>query len=116
MITIYGPSCPRRIDRRKELGEYEPYDEKGFSSSALSLKAAITDYENEFQIRIEKYDGTSPGIEIGDPPKYFYYNTGSNKYLVDIHINRDGQEICPKQNLNFALLDGDIITIGQLVC
>jgi len=27
MIAMYGPYRPRRVDRRAERGNYEPYDE-----------------------------------------------------------------------------------------
>jgi hypothetical protein len=51
--------------------------------------------------------------------KYFLYFSGraaGNPMLVDIHILRDGQEICPKQDLSFALLDSDKVVAGPLAC
>ncbi len=61
------------------------------------------------------------GIRIipADPPKYFkYFSKGeAEKFvLVDIHVERDGIEICPKQDLGFPLLAADIVEAGVLVC
>ena len=36
--------------------------------------------------------------------------------LVDIHVERDAQDICIKQNLGFSLLESDIVSIGALAC
>jgi len=38
-----------------------------------------------------------------------------NTQTVDIHIIRDSVEICPKQDLNYNLLDGDIIIFRWLM-
>jgi len=53
------------------------------------------------------------------PPKYFRYFTGpdaTEHELVDIHVERDGQILCPKQDLDFPLLPGDKVIPGPLVC
>lgn len=36
--------------------------------------------------------------------------------LVDIHIVRGDAELCPKQNLDFALEDADMVELGPLLC
>jgi len=55
-----------------------------------------------------------------DPPKYFRcYPRGEDPGLydlVDVHVERNGDEICPKQDLAFPLLPGDVVTIGLLSC
>ncbi len=61
------------------------------------------------------------GVRIiaADPPKYFrYFSKGdAEKYvLVDVHIQRDGLEICPKQDLGFQLRETDVVEAGLLVC
>jgi hypothetical protein len=61
------------------------------------------------------------GIQVkrNDPPKYFRYHSPRDPdgyFLVDIHIERDGQEICVGQDLSFALLETDIVTAGMLAC
>lgn len=61
------------------------------------------------------------GVRIvpADPPKYFKYfqQADCGDYvLVDIHIERDGVEICPKQDLSFPLHASDIVEAGVLIC
>lgn len=63
------------------------------------------------------------GVKIvpHDPPKFFrVYGmpdaTAEDYKLVDIHIQRDRQEICIKQDLSFALLESDEVLIGMLAC
>ena len=53
-----------------------------------------------------------------DPPKYFrYFSAGSADFvLVDVHIRRGDVELCPKQDLAFALLPGDLVEAGVLLC
>lgn len=35
---------------------------------------------------------------------------------TDIHIERDGATLCPKQDLSFALLSGDVVVFDALIC
>lgn len=35
---------------------------------------------------------------------------------TDIHVKRGGEVICPKQNLEFPLRDGDVVVFDMLVC
>lgn len=54
-----------------------------------------------------------------DGPKYFRYyaNRDAAEWeAVDIHVLRKGEEICPKQELGFALLPGDKVVPGLLAC
>jgi len=59
-------------------------------------------------------------IVAHDPPKWFrvYDNPDlTEEYkLVDIHVLRNGQQICPKQDLSFPLLERDVVNIGVLAC
>jgi hypothetical protein len=53
------------------------------------------------------------------PPKYFRYfaSRQATEYeLVDIHVEREGQSICAKQDLSFALLPSDKVVPGLLAC
>lgn len=85
---------------------------------ATTLGDAICDYENRFSVTIEPYDGASPQVPlVGGEKKYFYFTSERfQKILVDIHVKRGGLTICPKQDLKFALLSDDEISIGALVC
>ena len=48
---------------------------------------------------------------------FIYYGEKTPKGVtVDIHINRNGESICPKQNLNFVLEKNDQIHFGIPAC
>jgi hypothetical protein len=82
----------------------------GNALRTLELARAVT---------ITPYDGSweTAKFEIGEPPKYYIYKLpDGRKSLIDIHILRLGEDLCPKQDLNFALRDGDIIVPGALIC
>jgi hypothetical protein len=54
-----------------------------------------------------------------DAGKYFRYHNpaaGARFDLVDVHIERDGVELCPKQDLSFPLLPSDRVNAGMLIC
>lgn len=36
--------------------------------------------------------------------------------LVDIHVKRDGTEICPKQDVTFQILESDVVYIYIPTC
>jgi hypothetical protein len=62
------------------------------------------------------------GIRIvpHDPPKWFraYGVPGWDEHfmLVDVHVLRGSEEICPKQDVLFRLLEADIVKIGVIAC
>ena len=71
----------------------------------------------EFLSTLERATGIR--VSPHDPPKYFrYYSTSTpDQYLlVDVHIEREGVELCPKQDLAFQLEPGDIVSAGVLAC
>jgi hypothetical protein len=54
-----------------------------------------------------------------DQPKYFRYYSAheTNEFvLVDVHVDRDGVEVCPKQDLRFPLIAADVVSAGMLAC
>lgn len=61
---------------------------------------------------------TSIQLIAADPPKYFLYKnlTTGEEEIVDVHIYRRDEMICPKQDLNFPLQPDDIVEAGMLVC
>ncbi len=55
--------------------------------------------------------------EHGTGHKYFRIMRALNKpQVIDLHVFRGGAEICPKQDLSFALLPDDVIGIAPLAC
>lgn len=86
---------------------------------ADTLGDALAKLESARTVKITPYDGSweRPKFETGEQPKYFIYETSNgDQTLAGIHILRLGEEICPKQDLTFALRDGDIVVQGMLVC
>lgn len=82
---------------------------------AATLGEAIQHYEASFRCAIRPCEKVLPGqSEL----KYFEFSDMSNEFdgLVDIHVLRDGLEICPKQDLSFLLEESDHVEIGLLVC
>jgi hypothetical protein len=89
--------------------------EPPLSSEARTLGEAIAQYEAAFNVSIRPCKKPLPGqTEI----KYFGISgpSGEIEWLVDIHVVREGVEVCPKQDLAFALQDGDLIEMGPLAC
>ena len=82
----------------------------GLSILAGTLGEAVATAAEYFGVRIVPHD----------PPKWFrvYESSGDTTHykLVDIHIHRNGQEICPKQDLAYPLMESDVVTIGVLAC
>jgi hypothetical protein len=82
----------------------------GMPIVAKTLGAAVAVAANYFGVRIVPHD----------PPKWFRVygspDCRAEYMLVDIHVYRDKQTICPKQDLSFPLLESDIVGIGVLTC
>lgn len=79
-----------------------------FEVSATTLLDALKAYERQFNIAISKHVD-APGADIKLGEKYFLFtdNLTGAQGLIDIHVIRNGEEICPKQNTDFALLGMD---------
>lgn len=120
MIQIFGPENHQRYlaDTPDGTG-FVRAEGTPVLANATTLSEAIQAYENEYAVSIVPYDGSLQAIPFteGEERKYFFYiRSATERQLVDIHVVRDAQEICPKQNLSFELLDGDTIRIGELIC
>ncbi|MEL7259317.1 MAG: hypothetical protein AAFN80_16020 [Pseudomonadota bacterium] len=120
MIQIFGPENRQFYMTPNENGNgFKRIDGAPVLANAATLGDAIRAYEDEHAVLIRPYDGSLEAIPFntGEEPKYFFYdNSAFVGGLVDIHVLRTGQEICPKQSLSFKLLEGDIVQIGELVC
>ena len=84
--------------------------EAGMPIAAKTLGEAVAAAADYFKVRIVSHD----------PPKWFRVydspNCTAEYMLVDIHVHRDKQTICPKQDLSFPLLESDVVSIGVLAC
>jgi hypothetical protein len=86
-------------------------------SEAATLGQAIAEYEGHFNVKVTPMTKPLYGIaeNVG---KYFDCRepkTGM-QWIVDIHVFRGGEELCPKQDLQFHLLAEDIVEMGELIC
>jgi hypothetical protein len=83
----------------------------GLPIVAQTLGDAVAVAANYFGVRIVPHD----------PPKWFRIydmpdSTAEDYRLVDIHVLRDGLDICVKQDLSFPLIERDVVSIGVLAC
>jgi hypothetical protein len=98
-------------------GPQNLYDPNGtgepLQSEARTLGEAIKDYEVAYRVSVRP----APASE-GSEPKYFLIleADGITSDVVDIHVVRNDEEICPKQDLAFALLPDDEVVFGVLAC
>jgi hypothetical protein len=112
MATIFGPNNSRYT----YTGTPCPHTDLAFSANVKTLGDAIKAYEEHFDVTIV------PSTSYPDPTngemKYFDFmdNKTGTSMLVDIHVIRGGDEICPKQNINFVLSENDMVELGQLAC
>lgn len=111
MIQIYGP-CNRRSLFSIDNSEPKEVHGKSHPSSAKNLGDAIIEYCRVFEIEMEPcnlHDG-----------RYFIVTTPGHRFegaIYDPHVFRNSTEICPKQDLEFTLIDGDILDLGgPLAC
>ncbi|WP_426169033.1 MoaD/ThiS family protein [Pseudoduganella sp. R-34] len=105
MPVLYTPDHPQfEMPDLRELVE-----NPGFASEATTLGGLLEEYESS----------TGFCFALHDPPKYFRYFGNDFKpefILVDIHVMRNGIEICPKQALDFPLEPNDVVEAGVLIC
>jgi hypothetical protein len=83
----------------------------GLLIQAQTLGEAVAVAASHFGVR----------ILLHDPPKWFRVygaldQPGDFYRLVDIHIRRGSELLCPKQDLSYPLLESDTIEIGTLAC
>lgn len=83
-------------------------DQQPFEVSDSSLLDALKTYERQFNITISKHVD-EPGTDARIGEKYFLFtdNLTGAQGLIDIHVIRNGEEICPKQNTDFKLISMD---------
>jgi hypothetical protein len=112
MSLIFGPFNPEHIFGGPDLS---PQPNNPVVSSAKNLADAIADYEKAFDVKIMPYVGD---LIERDEAKFFtiILNTGEDSGLVDIHVTRNGEEICLKQDVQFELIESDVVSMGRLGC
>lgn len=86
----------------------EAMEQDGIVIPGCTLGEFIANLESLAGIRLTPEDGE----------KYFRLtelDTG-DETIVDVHVMRHDMEICPKQDIAFALEPDDIVEAGILVC
>ena len=117
MPVIHGPN-------NRWHGPPDGAPDLAFRCACETLGEAINAYERAFCVSITPYDGINPPVspEADAGPKYFVYSDAPlgeepDEILVDIHVERNGEEICPKQDLAFRLQPDDVVQIWTgMVC
>lgn len=112
MIRVFGPCNPRHVFGGPDLQKQQ---ENPFCISAGDLAGALKAYEAHFGVTIEPHR-----VLLQGQTEYKYFNVTSSRSresgLVDIHVFRGSEEICPRQDLEFPLNEGDVIEMGSLAC
>ena len=95
---------------------------------AGTVEDALAQYAEELGSAITPYDGSLDWLPLvnGEDPRCFFLETGSDerlpralrntKVVIDVHVERNGHNICTKQNLAFELQDGDVLQIDMPAC
>lgn len=109
--------CGPKNSRYTYTGTLCPHLDLALRSNAQTLDDAIRDYEAHFNVQVapmlDPLDGNSENLG-----KYFEFTDLSSgaRQPVDIHIIRSNDEICPRQDLSFALLVDDVVELGEIIC
>lgn len=83
-----------------------------------TLGELLKNYCRQYDVEITPAKGIID--ETTKEPKYWQYFGNHEFYgvdgeiIIDIHITRDGKMICPKQDLDFPLLETDLISIPAM--
>jgi hypothetical protein len=111
MPLLFGP----KNSRYAYTGKPCPHNDLALESNAVDLGEAIREYELQFDVTVRPCAEPLPGET---QVKYFSFEengTGTSTY-VDIHVFRDGVEICPLHDMLFKLLSTDLVEMGELIC
>lgn len=109
--------CGPKNSRYTFTGSPCPHLDLAIEVVAGNLDDALRAYESHFHVAISPFIGTHGCLEAGEPRYFEFTDVESDRMqLVDIHVHRNGIDLCPKQNLAFALLSGDLVEIGELIC
>ena len=88
--------------------------------AVATLGEALAAYCEQAAVTIIPYDGRFDSPPSGEgQAKYFLYDDGGQRFgkmVTDIHVRRGKENICPKQNLSFSLIDGDYVHFGFYGC
>lgn len=130
-VTIYGPHNTQGMSTEIELSNGEPrfsIVDHPFIVDVETLEQAFFAYGDWYRIEVDGEKRRSlfapaPGRpshdswQEGEEPRYFVFELSAEfSTYVDAHVIRGEEEICPKQDVSFRLMDGDIVSIGMLVC
>lgn len=109
MLNVYLPLAPTIKLEVSENGEVLTEPVGGVSIEAATLGELLDVIMNNYDCRI---------IKNPDLDKYFIYyaQKAPDGVTIDIHIKRNGEEICPRQNLDFVLEENDEIRFGVPAC
>lgn len=111
MPTISGPHNSMSTFADGTLVRVDP----PLNSAATTLGVALGEYGRKFNVLVRPCHEPLPGqTEV----KYFEIQRpdGVVEWVVDVHVIRESEEICPKQDLAFRLQPNDQVEMGTLAC
>jgi hypothetical protein len=82
----------------------------GVPISACNLGEALGEASRILKVRFELHESQKWFRVFGIP------EMGDGCRLADVHIKRDGEELCPKQDLSYAIYESDIVCIYTIIC
>lgn len=95
-----------------------PHLDLAIQCDSKTLGEALKFYEQHFKAVIRPLQEPLDGKEE-NCGKYFSFCESSTPDVwqaVDVHVFRNGAELCPKQDLSFHLENTDVVEIGELIC
>jgi hypothetical protein len=124
IVGLFGPEWPEGRSDDDEIsaiyGVRVVTQRAAFMVNASTFGRALSIYCRYFRCKLTPFSGELPEAwgGCGDQASYFEYTPEhGEERILDIHIQRGDEIVCPKQNLDFPLDDGDLITIGVIyVC
>jgi hypothetical protein len=112
LLVVQGAST---FAPKRNWHSYDPF----LYVTANTLGEALAQYCMHERVLIEPYDGSFTDLPFVDGVQKYFIHTQldhGQQSLVDIHITRADESICPKQDLGFAIQPGDEIYVGILIC
>lgn len=119
MIGMFGPEWREERTENEELtnkwGVRIATERAPFMVNASTFGRALEIYCSYFKCALEPFSGELPqgwcghGIE----GSYFQYTPQhGEESVLDIHIRRGEDILCPKQDMSYPMKTDDIITVG----
>jgi len=127
MPIVNGPDTVK-LSAWSGVNGIEVWDRAPEAFPGSTLGEVLAAYSAKYGCTFEAYDGSHPDFPFveGELKKYFWYrgygksrqslpeSEGEIRYPIDIHINRENEIFCPKQDLSIEVLSDDVVEIDVM--